>query len=83
MFNENIASQGSDPLNNLLLNFFPSSDNIKVINNNKYFSKERTVSLKNYVLRSLKHLEIRGIRVEAKGRLTKRFTASRSAFKMK
>ena len=31
----------------------------------------------------LKHIKIRGIRVEAKGRLTRRFTASRSVFKMK
>ena len=47
------------------------------------FKKNKNVSLENYVLRSLKHLNLRGIRVEAKGRLTRRFTASRSVFKMK
>nr|YP_010317415.1 ribosomal protein S3 [Ciborinia camelliae]UNB14740.1 ribosomal protein S3 [Ciborinia camelliae] len=45
--------------------------------------KEYPVSLRNYILRSLKHMKIRGIRIEAKGRLTRRFTASRSVFKMK
>nr|YP_010121888.1 ribosomal protein S3 [Monilinia fructicola]QRF72264.1 ribosomal protein S3 [Monilinia fructicola]QYB19452.1 ribosomal protein S3 [Monilinia fructicola]QYB19514.1 ribosomal protein S3 [Monilinia fructicola]QYB19576.1 ribosomal protein S3 [Monilinia fructicola]QYB19636.1 ribosomal protein S3 [Monilinia fructicola] len=45
--------------------------------------KERPVSLRNYILRSLKHMKMRGIRIEAKGRLTRRFTASRSVFKMK
>ena len=44
---------------------------------------ERPVSLRNYILRSLKHMKMRGIRIEAKGRLTRRFTASRSVFKMK
>jgi hypothetical protein len=41
------------------------------------------VSLETYVLKTLKHLKLAGIRVEAKGRLTKRFTASRSVFKMR
>jgi hypothetical protein len=41
------------------------------------------VSLEIYVLKTLKHLKLAGVRVEAKGRLTKRFTASRSVFKMR
>lgn len=41
------------------------------------------ISIQNYILNRLKHLKLRGIRVEAKGRLTKRFTASRSVFKMR
>jgi hypothetical protein len=43
----------------------------------------RPISLRNYILRSLKHINMAGIRIEAKGRLTRRFTASRSVFKMK
>ena len=43
----------------------------------------RAISLKSYVHRWLKHMKLRGIRVEAKGRLTRRATASRSVFKMK
>jgi hypothetical protein len=43
----------------------------------------RAISLKSYVHRWLKHMRLRGIRVEAKGRLTRRATASRSVFKMK
>lgn len=77
-----ISNNFNDPLNNLLLNFFPSADDLKI--NVKKSSKEKpTISLKSYVLRSLKHSNLRGIRVEAKGRLTRRFTASRSVFKMK
>jgi hypothetical protein len=72
-----------DPLNNLLLNYFPSADNLKVIVVRKRSIREYPVSLKNYVLMYLKHIKVRGVRVEAKGRLTRRFTASRSVFKMK
>jgi hypothetical protein len=73
----------NDRLGNLLLKFFPSVDNL-VINVIKRSSKsKRYVSLENYILKNLKHLNLRGIRVEAKGRLTRRFTASRSVFKMR
>jgi hypothetical protein len=73
----------NDPLDNLLLNFFPLADNLEINVGERSFLKKRSISLKNYVLKSLKHLNLRGIRVEAKGRLTRRFTASRSVFKMK
>ena len=39
--------------------------------------------IENFVLNSLKHKSMAGARLEAKGRLTKRFTASRSVFKIK
>jgi hypothetical protein len=86
--NDNISSMFSinnakDSLNNLLLNFFPSADDLKVKDEKKTLLKERDISLKNSILKSLKHLKMRGIRVEAKGRITRRFTASRSVFKMK
>lgn len=72
-----------DPLNNLLLNFFPSAENLKKSVVKKGSVNNYSISLKDYVLMYLKHIKIRGIRVEAKGRLTRRFTASRSVFKMK
>ena len=72
-----------DPLDNLLLNYFPWSENLK-INIAKFSSIfSRSLSLDTYVLRNLKHRKMAGIRVEAKGRLTRRFTAARSVFKMK
>jgi len=80
MFN---AKNSYDPLDNLLLKFFPSADNLEINVVKKSSTKKCTITLKSYVLRSLKHLNLRGIRVEAKGRLTRRFTASRSVFKMK
>jgi hypothetical protein len=40
-------------------------------------------NLLNHVLLNLKHKSMAGVRLEAKGRLTRRFTASRSVFKIK
>jgi hypothetical protein len=71
----------NDRLQNLLLKFYPLANNLKINVRGKKRSKH--VSLENFVLRSLKHLNLRGIRVEAKGRLTRRFTASRSVLKRK
>ena len=73
----------NDRLENLLLKFFPSADNLEINVIKKSSNKNHPISLENYVLRSLKHLKLRGIRVEAKGRLTRRFTASRSVLKTK
>jgi len=86
--NKNIRSMftlnnGNDSLNSLLLNFFPAANNLKIKHVKNTFLKEEDISLKNYILKALKHLDMRGIRVEAKGRITRRFTASRSVFKMK
>jgi len=84
-----------DPLSSLLLKFYPLADNIKVKRSstvatithkgkeNKETKSLRSISLTSYVRRWLKHMKLRGIRVEAKGRLTRRATASRSVFKMK
>jgi len=73
----------NDRLEDLLLKFFPSADDLEINIIKRSSIRKRTISLKNYILRSLKHLKLRGIRIEAKGRLTRRFTASRSVFKMK
>lgn len=76
----------NDPLNTLLLDTFTNAEDIKV-NTLKATSgipsNSRTISLQKYVLKSLKHLSMRGIRIEAKGRATRRLTAARSVFKMK
>jgi len=70
-------------LEKLLLKFYPSAENLKIKVLKRSSIIKHSISLENYVLTSLKHLKLRGIRVEAKGRLTRRFTASRSVFKMK
>jgi hypothetical protein len=72
-----------DRLNNLLLEYFPSSDNLRLNLLNFPKAKRKVISLENYIYSILKHRQIRGIKVEAKGRLTRRFTASRSVFKMR
>jgi hypothetical protein len=72
-----------DYLNKLLLNFYPKTDNLKREKKNRWSIVRYPISLTNHIIRSLKHIKIVGIRVEAKGRLTRRFTASRSVFKMR
>jgi len=81
--NENNNINISDRLGNLLLNFFPSIYNLKGKGTKKWSIRKYPISLTTFVLRHLKHTNVRGIRIEAKGRLTRRFTASRSVFKMK
>ena len=72
-----------DYLNSLLLNLFPSiSNKIKKIKDNIF--KSKGYSLDKYLINNIiKHKKLAGIRVEAKGRLTRRFTAQRSIFKMR
>ncbi len=77
-----INNNVKDPLNNLLLNFYPATDNLEINIVNRSSIKKRKISLNGFVFRHLKHLKLRGIRVEVKGRLTRRATASRSVFKM-
>jgi len=85
--NDNVTSmfnnEANDPLNNLLSKLFPSATGLKIKNVKKTRFNERNISLSNYILKTLKHLNLRGIRVEAKGRITRRFTAARSVFKVK
>lgn len=80
MFKDN---SNVDPLNNLLLGFFPLNEDLEIEVRNRSSTIKRPVSLYKYILRTLKHLKLAGIRVEAKGRLTRRFTAAKSVFKVK
>lgn len=69
----------ADSLNKLLLNYFPSADKLEIENSNNV---KHPISLTNYVFRYLKHFRLAGVRLEAKGRLSRRFTASRSVFQL-
>jgi hypothetical protein len=71
-----------DILNKLLLDIFHNSSYIidKEYSENKI---DKSNLLLDFVLNNLKHKNMAGIRLEAKGRLTRRFTASRSVFKVK
>jgi hypothetical protein len=55
------------------------------INNNITLNKENKNerTLLNIILKTIKYKKIAGVRLEAKGRLTRRLTASRSVFKIK
>jgi len=84
----NLSSKGNniitkDSLNNLLLSFFPSTNALEDEIKKRFSVIKLPVSIDNYVLKNLKHLKLSGVRVEAKGRLTRRFTAQRSVFKLK
>ena len=77
---KNVNFYKNDLLNELLLELFYNSSLVKKINKDKINDSE---FLLNFVLNSLKYKDMGGIRLEAKGRLTRRFTASRSVFKIK
>jgi Mitochondrial ribosomal protein (VAR1) len=83
MFNLTNANYKEDNLNNLLLGFFPSSNDLEINVRNRSSFIKRPVSLYRYILKTLKHTKLAGIRVEAKGRLTRRFTAAKSVFKVR
>jgi len=87
----------SDSLNKLLLGIFPNGQGLplfylpskplreeassKVAGRGKGPESEQTIE--RFLFNNLKHKAIGGVRLEAKGRLTRRFTASRSVFKVK
>ena len=82
-------NKDTDSINNLLTGLFKANvftNSLRTANtNNKKVSDEtlNKSSLLNNVLLLLKHKSMAGVRLEAKGRLTRRFTASRSVFKIK
>jgi ribosomal VAR1-like protein len=58
---------------------------VKVRNKKNYFYKPiiNNKSLEELVLRDIKYKHITGFRIEASGRLTRRYTASRSIYKLR
>jgi hypothetical protein len=58
---------------------------VKVRNKKNYFYQSiiNNKSLEELVLRDIKYKDITGFRIEARGRLTKRYTASRSIYKLR
>jgi len=79
----------NDSLNRLLIDLFSNSNFLKKSDGREFCTNNNTtkpnldINLLNYVLNSLKHKSMGGVRLEARGRLTRRFTASRSVFKVK
>ena len=71
-----------DSLNNLLLNLFPPVNRLNMELRKIGTKLIYPVNLQEYVIKSVKHHKLAGIRIEARGRLTKRLTAQRSIFKM-
>lgn len=75
------SSKSKDPLSKLILEIFPR-DSMKLDKYYRYLLYPNT-ELTSFIISTLKHLKVRGIRVEVKGRISKRFTAARSVFKMR
>lgn len=79
--NLNLIDNNKD-LNSLLLELFDNSSfGLDAMQNKE--ETNSSLSLISFILNSLKHKNMAGVRLEAKGRLTRRFTASRSVFKIK
>jgi len=78
----NKYNTNKDTLDQLLLDILPCSGAHAVdkVNDN---SCENTSNPLDLVISSLKYKTTAGVRLETRGRLTKRFTASRSVFKVK
>jgi hypothetical protein len=76
MFNKIIKG---DSLNELLFNNFPSANKLEI---EDLYGVKQSILLRDYVFRYLKHFRLAGVRLEARGRLSRRFTASRSVFKL-
>ena len=78
-----------DSIDTLLRSLFANSNFLKNIGGHKFYENNEennssfNITLLNNVLNNLKHKNMGGVRLEAKGRLTRRFTASRSVFKIK
>lgn len=79
-------THNKDNLNKFLFNIFKSSNFLRKLEEYiplKQDIKYKSVNLLANVLKSLKYKKIGGIRLEVKGRLTRRLTASRSLFKIR
>jgi hypothetical protein len=74
MFNKEIKG---DSLNKLLLNYFPFATKLK-----RAKGLKPRINIRSHLFRSLNNLNLSGVRLEAKGRISKRFIASRSIFKV-
>ena len=72
----------NDALNQLLLDIFPKAEGLSKQEINKPIVN-RSSEIDNLILNSLKYKIVAGVRLEAKGRLTRRFTAEKSVFKVK
>lgn len=69
-----------DYLNNILNNVFKSTSYSDSIETNDLLTSD---NIDANIISSIKNKWVKGVRIEAKGRLTKRYTASRSVFKYK
>lgn len=81
--NSMFKNSKEDSLNSLLLSFFSIVGKLKKEFKKRFSIVRLPTTLSKYITKSLRQFKLAGIRVEAKGRLTRRFTASRSVFKMK
>lgn len=65
-------------------NLFTVDNNIDTTNNmlNNFMLHNKTTYLKKVVLNNIKYKRVSGVRIEGAGRLTKRYTASRSQHKV-
>ena len=85
VYNKSLINKCNDyTLNNLLYKLLPNSFSSRI---NKKFSLKKkdniNKEIEKILFSTLKYKNIYGARLEAKGRLTKRFTASRSLFKLR
>lgn len=77
---------GNDVLHLLLNRIFNTkkvSENLEGKFISKLYKRSSYLAKEKYIYRSIRFRKIRGVRIEAKGRLTRRLTASRAIFKVR
>lgn len=78
-----------DSINQLLTSVFSDSSFLRKLTGKEPYKNcskimfNQSNDLVNYIFNTLKYKSVGGVRLETKGRLTRRFTASRSVFKIK
>lgn len=77
-----IRNLNKDFLSQFIFDLLSSKSPLK-LQDKEILEQDKTSNIENMVFSSLKHKITAGVRLEAKGRLTRRFTASRAVFKIK
>lgn len=82
---KNLNHEGKDFLSQFIFDLLSSKSPLKLQDfvDKEILEQDKSSNIENIVFSSLKHKIMSGVRLEVKGRLTRRFTASRAVFKIR
>lgn len=81
----NLNHEGKDFLSQFIFDLLSTKSPLKLQDfvGKEMLEQDKSSNIENIVFSSLKHKIMSGVRLEVKGRLTRRFTASRAVFKIR